>query len=103
MLEHKAGNISRARELFQQGVWAQPRGKSVAYVWQARSQLHPACSNHRHRKVLLGTFSFVRLLYGPIPCWNLINLKGLENLYLHHSLLLGMVPCGGATKRNASR
>lgn len=37
VLEHRAGNISRARELFQQGVWAQPRGKAVAYVWQVRS------------------------------------------------------------------
>lgn len=34
VLEHRAGNLDRARELFQQGVWAQPRGRDVATVWQ---------------------------------------------------------------------
>jgi hypothetical protein len=35
VLEHRAGNLERARELFQQGVWAQPGSKDVTYVWQA--------------------------------------------------------------------
>lgn len=35
LLEQKAGNLDRARELFQQGVWAQPGSKDVTYVWQA--------------------------------------------------------------------
>ena len=41
MLEHRAGNLDRARELFQQGVWAQPRGRDVATVWQVRPSLLP--------------------------------------------------------------
>ena len=34
VLEHRAGNLERARELFQQGVWAQPKGRDVCTVWQ---------------------------------------------------------------------
>lgn len=34
VLEHKEGNLNRAREMFQQAVWAQPKGKDVATVWQ---------------------------------------------------------------------
>jgi hypothetical protein len=47
VLEHRAGNLNRARELFQQGVWAQPKGKDVALVWQVRPT-PPAHSNHCH-------------------------------------------------------
>ncbi len=46
MLEHRAGNLERARELFQQGVWAQPKGRDVCTVWQVlrplAKQLHAA-------------------------------------------------------------
>lgn len=34
VLEHREGNLDRAREMFQQGVWAQPKGRDVATVWQ---------------------------------------------------------------------
>ena len=36
VLEHREGNPNRAREMFQQAVWAQPKGKDVAVVWQVR-------------------------------------------------------------------
>ena len=36
MLEARAGNLARARELFQQGVWAQPASRNVSRVWQVR-------------------------------------------------------------------
>ena len=34
VLEARAGNLARARELFQQGVWAQPGNCNVSRVWQ---------------------------------------------------------------------
>ena len=34
VLEHSEGNLKRAREMFQQGVWAQPKGRDVGTVWQ---------------------------------------------------------------------
>ena len=39
VLEYRAGNLDRARELFQQGVWAQPKGRDVCLVWQVRCAL----------------------------------------------------------------
>ena len=41
VLEYRAGNLERARELFQQGVWAQPKGRDVCLVWQVRSTPPP--------------------------------------------------------------
>jgi hypothetical protein len=35
-MEFRRGNISRARELFQEGVWADPDNRDVAYVWQVQ-------------------------------------------------------------------
>ena len=34
VLEARAGKLARARELFQQGVWAQPGNRNVSRVWQ---------------------------------------------------------------------
>ena len=36
VMEFRRGNISRARELFQEGVWADPDNRDVAYVWQVQ-------------------------------------------------------------------
>ena len=36
VLEHSEGNLKGAREMFQQGVWAQPKGRDVGTVWQVR-------------------------------------------------------------------
>lgn len=33
-MEFRRGNVNRARELFQEGVWADPDSRDVAYVWQ---------------------------------------------------------------------
>ncbi len=43
VLEHREGNLARAREMFQQAVWAQPKGKDVAIVWQV--QVLPCLGN----------------------------------------------------------
>ena len=34
MMEFRRGNLERARELLQQGVWANSGSRDVAYVWQ---------------------------------------------------------------------
>ena len=41
VLEHSEGNLKVAREMFQQGVWAQPKGRDVGTVWQVRPPLTP--------------------------------------------------------------
>lgn len=45
VLEHRAGNLDRARDLFQQGVWAQPKDRDVALVWQAWGYLEAKAGN----------------------------------------------------------
>lgn len=37
VMEFRRGNVNRARELFQEGVWADPDSRDVAYVWQVRN------------------------------------------------------------------
>jgi hypothetical protein len=44
VLEARAGDLPRARELFQQGVWSQPGNCSVSRVWQARRRPYPNSS-----------------------------------------------------------
>ena len=48
VLEARAGSLARARELFQQGVWAQPGSCNVSRVWQvapcACASFHPVYS-----------------------------------------------------------
>lgn len=34
VMEYRRGNFDRARELLQEGVWADSGSKNVAYVWQ---------------------------------------------------------------------
>jgi len=34
VMEFRRGNVERARELFQEGVWADSSSRDVAYVWQ---------------------------------------------------------------------
>ena len=45
MLEFRQGNLAEARQLFQQGVWADPNSRDVAFVWQAWALLEIRCSN----------------------------------------------------------
>ena len=33
-MEFRQGNLDKARELFQQGVWADPSSRGVTAVWQ---------------------------------------------------------------------
>ncbi len=35
MMEAQCGNIGAARAVFQEGVWASPRGKGISGLWQA--------------------------------------------------------------------
>ena len=34
MMEFRRGHLAKARELFQQGVWADSNSRDVAYIWQ---------------------------------------------------------------------
>lgn len=34
-MEARLGNMGRAREIFQEGVWANPTSKSVDRIWHA--------------------------------------------------------------------
>lgn len=45
VLEYRAGCLERARELFQQGVWADPGSAGVALVFQAWGVLEQAAGN----------------------------------------------------------
>jgi hypothetical protein len=37
-MEWREGDVSKSRELFQKGIWAAPRGTSVAKVFQVSKQ-----------------------------------------------------------------
>ncbi len=39
MMEFRRGNLERARELLQQGVWANSGSRDVAYVWQVNCRV----------------------------------------------------------------
>jgi hypothetical protein len=54
VLEARAGDLPRARELFQQGVWSQPGNRSVSRVWQARGRGPPAAPCVASQKLLSG-------------------------------------------------
>ena len=44
-MEYREGNLDRARELFQQGVWADPTSASVAKVFHAWGVLEKHAGN----------------------------------------------------------
>jgi len=46
VMEYRRGNFDRARELLQEGVWADSGSKNVAYVWQAWGVLEAKAGNH---------------------------------------------------------
>lgn len=45
-MEHRQGNLERARELFQSGIWAEPGSAAVTTVWQAWAVLEAQVGNH---------------------------------------------------------
>ena len=45
-MEQRLGNLKRAREVFQSGVWAEPGSPNVATVWQAWAMLEAHEGNH---------------------------------------------------------
>ena len=45
LLESECGNLDKARELFQQGVWAEPGSRDVAKVFQAWGVLERKAGN----------------------------------------------------------
>lgn len=45
-MEQRLGNLGRARELFQSGVWAEPGAPTVTTVWQAWAVLEAHARNH---------------------------------------------------------
>ena len=52
VLEHRANNFDKARQLFQAGVWAQPATRDVARVFQAWAVLERDAGNVRFARQL---------------------------------------------------
>ena len=45
VLEYRLDDLAEARQLFQQGVWADPNSRDVVFVWQAWALLERRCGN----------------------------------------------------------
>ncbi len=51
-MEFRQGNLSKARELFQRGIWADPDSPSVALVFQAWAVLERAAGDYESARAL---------------------------------------------------
>ena len=89
VLEYRAGNLERARELFQQGVWAQPKGRDICLIWQVRPAARPRTTPH-----ISAGQSSMQVHYDMLSCpW--LWVQAVDNEGLHNGKWCPGVLCVG--------
>lgn len=66
-MEQRQGNLDRARELFQAGVWAEPGAATVTTVWQAWAVLEVQAGNAKLARQLFKCA--VKADPSSVPSW----------------------------------
>ena len=64
-MEFRRGNMDKARELFQHGVWADPSSRGVTAVWQVSLASHRVITPEPHMTTSHAAHSCLMHLFAP--------------------------------------